>query len=37
MTPLRHYSYAIQWWTFAALAVIVWALMSARRHTPRAP
>ena len=37
MTPLRHYSYAIQWWTFAALALIVWAAMSARRPTPAAP
>jgi surfeit locus 1 family protein len=31
MTPLRHFSYAIQWWSFAALAVIVWLSMSARR------
>jgi surfeit locus 1 family protein len=36
MTPLRHFSYAIQWWTFAAVALIVWALMSARRPTPPA-
>src|SRR6201984_3428362 len=26
MTPLRHLSYAIQWWCFAALAVVVWAV-----------
>jgi surfeit locus 1 family protein len=31
MTPLRHLSYAIQWWCFAALAVVVWAVMSVRR------
>jgi len=37
MPPLRHYSYAIQWWIFAALALIVWALMSVRRQTPAAP
>jgi surfeit locus 1 family protein len=40
MTPLRHLSYAIQWWCFAALAVVVWAVMSerrARRAGPAAP
>lgn len=31
MAPLRHLSYALQWWCFAALAVILWAVMSARR------
>jgi len=31
VTPLRHLSYAIQWWCFAALAVVVWAVMSVRR------
>jgi surfeit locus 1 family protein len=31
MAPLRHLSYAIQWWCFAALAVIVWAVLSAQR------
>src|SRR2546423_1035089 len=31
MAPLRHLSYAIQWWSFAALALIVWAIMSTRR------
>jgi surfeit locus 1 family protein len=31
MNPLRHLSYAIQWWCFAALAVVVWAVMSVRR------
>ena len=33
MTPLRHFSYAIQWWSLAALAVVVWAVMSTRRRT----
>jgi len=32
MAPLRHLSYAIQWWSFAALALIVWAIMSTRRN-----
>jgi surfeit locus 1 family protein len=31
LAPLRHFSYAIQWWSFAVLSVIVWALMSRRR------
>jgi surfeit locus 1 family protein len=35
VSPLRHLSYAIQWWCFAALAVIVWAVMSARRGARR--
>jgi surfeit locus 1 family protein len=30
--PLRHLSYAIQWWSFAALALIAWAVMSTRRN-----
>ena len=36
MAPLRHLSYAIQWWCFATLALIVWAIMSTRRN-PAAP
>jgi len=31
MSPLRHFAYAIQWWCFAALALVVWAVMGARR------
>ncbi|MBS0366019.1 MAG: SURF1 family protein [Proteobacteria bacterium] len=31
-TPLRHYSYAIQWWAFAALTLILWSVMSWRRR-----
>jgi surfeit locus 1 family protein len=30
MSPLRHFSYAIQWWSFAALSVFVWVLMALR-------
>ena len=30
MSPLRHFSYAIQWWSFAALSLFVWALMALR-------
>jgi cytochrome oxidase assembly protein ShyY1 len=32
MSPLRHFSYAIQWWSFAALALIVWTVMLLRRR-----
>jgi surfeit locus 1 family protein len=31
--PLRNFSYAIQWWCFAALTLIAWAVMS-RRNRP---
>jgi surfeit locus 1 family protein len=28
--PVRHWSYAIQWWAFAVVAVIFWAVLSRR-------
>ncbi len=31
MSPLRHLSYAIQWWCFAALTLVVWAVLGVRR------
>ena len=31
MAPLRHLSYAIQWWCLAALIVIVWGVLAVRR------
>jgi surfeit locus 1 family protein len=30
MSPLRHFSYAIQWWCFAGLALLIWAVMTLR-------
>ena len=30
LPPLRHYAYAIQWWTFAALTLLLWGLLSRR-------
>jgi surfeit locus 1 family protein len=33
MAPLRHWSYAIQWWCFAFLAVVFWAVISRRKVT----
>jgi surfeit locus 1 family protein len=35
MSPLRHLSYAIQWWCFAALALIVWVVLGVRRACTR--
>lgn len=36
LPPLRHFSYALQWWSFAVLALVGWALVS-RRAAERAP
>jgi surfeit locus 1 family protein len=30
MPPLRHFSYAIQWWCFAAMALIAWEVVRRR-------
>ena len=30
ISPLRHFSYAIQWWCFAGLALLAWSVMTAR-------
>ncbi len=37
VSPLRHFSYAIQWWAFAGLAALVWGVMTwrARLRVPR--
>ena len=32
ISPLRNFSYAIQWWCFATLTLTVWAVMSRRRR-----
>lgn len=37
MAPLRHLSYALQWWCFAGLAVVLWAVLSVRRARRPAP
>ena len=36
LPPLRHFSYAIQWWSFAVLALVMWALASRRPAPPGA-
>ncbi|MBV8146207.1 MAG: SURF1 family protein [Gammaproteobacteria bacterium] len=30
LPPLRHFAYAVQWWSFAVLTAIMWAVMSRR-------
>lgn len=36
LPAVRHFAYAIQWWSFAALVIIVWGALSLRR-TRRTP
>jgi surfeit locus 1 family protein len=31
LSPMRHWSYAFQWWAFAAAVFVIWVVMSARR------
>ena len=35
VSPLRHFSYAIQWWSFAALTAFLWALLTLRKRRTR--
>ncbi|HVN46194.1 MAG TPA: SURF1 family protein [Steroidobacteraceae bacterium] len=30
LPPLRHYAYAVQWWSFAVLTLVLWVVMSRR-------
>jgi surfeit locus 1 family protein len=34
LPPIRHWSYAVQWWGFAAALLVIWAILSAPK--PRA-
>jgi surfeit locus 1 family protein len=36
LPPLRHFSYAIQWWSFALAILILWAVLSRRPQPPPA-
>lgn len=36
LSPLRHWSYAIQWWGFAVTLVVIWGIMSTRRRSAEA-
>jgi surfeit locus 1 family protein len=31
--PRRHYSYAVQWWSFAVLTAVLWIVLALRRRT----
>jgi surfeit locus 1 family protein len=32
IAPMRHFAYAIQWWSFAALSVFLWGLLIFRKR-----
>jgi surfeit locus 1 family protein len=31
LSPTRHWSYAFQWWSFAAAIIVIWVVISVRR------
>jgi len=35
LEPARHYAYAVQWWAFAALAVVIFVVLNFRRKPSR--
>ena len=37
LPPLRHFSYAVQWWSFALATLVLWAVLSRRPQPPPAP
>jgi len=37
LPPLRHFSYAVQWWSFALATLVLWAVLSRRSQPPPAP
>lgn len=37
LEPARHYAYAVQWWAFAALAVVLFVVLNRPRKSPRKP
>jgi cytochrome oxidase assembly protein ShyY1 len=30
---MRHWSYAVQWWAFAVLAVVLWLILGLRKKS----
>ena len=30
MQPIRHWSYAVQWWSFAVVLLVLWAVVSRK-------
>jgi len=37
LPPLRHFSYAVQWWSFALATLVLWAVLCRRPQPPPAP
>ena len=37
LPPLRHFSYAVQWWSFALATLVLWAVLSRRTLPPATP
>ena len=37
LPPLRHFSYAVQWWSFALATLVLWVVLSRRPQPPPAP
>jgi len=35
MSPLRNFSYAVQWWSFALATLVLWAVLALRRRRVR--
>jgi surfeit locus 1 family protein len=33
LEPARHYAYAVQWWAFAVLALVLLIVLNLRRKT----
>ncbi len=36
MEPMRHWSYAVQWWAFGVLSLVLWVVLSLRKGAGRA-
>jgi len=34
MEPIRHWSYAVQWWSFAVVLFVLWVGLSLRKVVP---
>ena len=35
LPPIRHFSYAVQWWGFAVTLVVIWVILSAPKRPAR--
>jgi len=33
MEPIRHWSYAVQWWSFGVVLLVLWIVLSTRKVT----